>query len=169
MMRSARFWNQTTGFYQAFRNWDGSLTSQTLMKHKLLIGSERHACGTMPATLVALPDILTARSLSLIKTTVETVRTRLDTAYLETLDTAERSGAVKPATREEVTELQEEVESLYSEILSVAQMSTEQQHLEPALQAIAAKSGQSLGKTVSSLKYVRPPMLSTDLHGTTPL
>ncbi|GAB0134711.1 hypothetical protein EsDP_00003069 [Epichloe bromicola] len=90
----------------------------------------------------------------LIKATVETVRTRLDTAYLETLVTAERSGAVKPATREEVTELQEEVESLYSEILSVAQMSTEQQHLEPALQAIAAKSGQSLGKTVSSLKYI---------------
>ncbi|QPH02372.1 hypothetical protein C2857_006581 [Epichloe festucae Fl1] len=98
-------------------------------------------------------DKLRETCMRLIKTTVETVRTRLDTAYLETLVTAERSGAVKPATREEVTELQEEVESLYSEILSVAQMSTEQQHLEPALQAIAAKSGQSLGKTVSSLKY----------------
>ncbi|KAG5981929.1 hypothetical protein E4U55_002490 [Claviceps digitariae] len=90
----------------------------------------------------------------LIKTTVETVRARLDTIYLETLVAAERSNDLKPATSEEVTELQEEVESLYSEILSVAQMSTEQQHLEPALQSIATKSGQSLGKTVLSLRYV---------------
>ncbi|KAG6008631.1 hypothetical protein E4U21_004271 [Claviceps maximensis] len=90
----------------------------------------------------------------LIKTTVETVRARLDTIYLETLVAAERSSNLKPATAEEVNELQEEVESLYSEILSVAQISTEQQHLEPALQSIAAKSGQSLGKTVLSLNYI---------------
>ncbi|KAG5991471.1 hypothetical protein E4U43_004015 [Claviceps pusilla] len=90
----------------------------------------------------------------LIKTTVQTVRARLDTIYLETLVAAERSSDLKPATSDEVTELQEEVESLYSEILSVAQISTEQQHLEPALQSIAAKSGQSLRKTVLSLNYV---------------
>ncbi|KAG5931059.1 hypothetical protein E4U53_001964 [Claviceps sorghi] len=90
----------------------------------------------------------------LIKTTVETVRARLDTIYLETLVIAERSSDLNPATSEEVTELQEEVESLYSEIMSVAQMSAEQQHLEPALRTIAAKSGQSLDKTVLSLNYV---------------
>ncbi|KAG5927799.1 hypothetical protein E4U42_001768 [Claviceps africana] len=108
------------------------------------------------------PDLEEARAVDklreicmrLIKTTVETVRARLDTIYLETLIAAERSSHLNPATSEEVTELQEELESLYSEILSVAQMSTEQQHLEPALRTIAAKSRQSLGKTVLSLNYV---------------
>lgn len=50
--------------------------------------------------------------------------------------------------------LQAELESLYAEILPVAQMSVEQQHLEPALQSIAARSGQSLRKTASSLTYM---------------
>ncbi|KAG6024107.1 hypothetical protein E4U19_003966 [Claviceps sp. Clav32 group G5] len=90
----------------------------------------------------------------LIKTTVQTVRTRLDTIYLETLVAAENSGGMKPATGQEVTELQEEVESLYSEILSVAQISIEKQYLEPALQSVATKNGRSLGKTVSSLNYI---------------
>jgi hypothetical protein len=98
---------------------------------------------------------LTAWS-SLIKATVETVRTKLDTVYLESLITAERSGIAEPATADEVKELQDEVESLYSEILSVAQMSVDQQHLEPALKAVVAKSGQSMGKTTTSLEYVRP-------------
>lgn len=87
--------------------------------------------------------------------TVQTVRARLDTIYLETLVAAENSGAMKPATGQEVTELQEEVESLYSEISSVAQISIEKQYLEPALQSIATKNGRSLSKTVSSLNYVR--------------
>ncbi|TWU75767.1 hypothetical protein ED733_002641 [Metarhizium rileyi] len=90
----------------------------------------------------------------LIKATVETVRTKLDTIYLDTLVTVERSGTAKPATNDEVKELQDEVESLYSEILSVAQMSIEQQHLEPALQALAAKSSQSTEKTTASLDYI---------------
>ncbi|KAG5922479.1 hypothetical protein E4U61_005087 [Claviceps capensis] len=89
----------------------------------------------------------------LIKTTVQTVWTRLDTIYLETLVVAENSGAMKPATGQEVTGLQEEVESLYSEILSVAQISIEKQYLEPALQSVAIRNGRSLGKTVSSLNY----------------
>ncbi|KAK2608817.1 hypothetical protein QQS21_002674 [Conoideocrella luteorostrata] len=99
-------------------------------------------------------DKMRETCMRLIKTTVETVRTRLDTSYLETLVTAERCSNVAPATNEEVKELQEEVESLYSEILSVAQMSMEKQHLEPVLKSVAAKSGQSLGKTASSLKYI---------------
>ncbi|KAG5960293.1 hypothetical protein E4U58_004707 [Claviceps cyperi] len=90
----------------------------------------------------------------LTKTTVQTVRARLDTIYLEMLVAAENSGAMKPATGQEVTELQEEVESLYSEILSVAQISIEKQYLEPVLQSVATKNGQSLNKTVSSLNYV---------------
>ncbi|KAJ2980013.1 hypothetical protein NQ176_g2900 [Zarea fungicola] len=55
---------------------------------------------------------------------------------------------------DEVEALQAEVESLYSEILPVAQMSVEQQHLEPALQSISARSGQSLRKTALSLHYI---------------
>lgn len=58
------------------------------------------------------------------------------------------------ADPDEVEALQAEVESLYSEILPVAQMSVEQQHLEPALQSISSRSGQSLRKTASSLKYI---------------
>jgi hypothetical protein len=104
--------------------------------------------------LVTIGPLLTAGP-SLIKATVETVRTRLDTTYLETLVTIERSGTAEPATNDEVKDLQEEVESLYSEILSVAQMSVNQQHLEPALKAIAAQSGQSMVKTDTSLHYVR--------------
>ncbi|KAG6105759.1 hypothetical protein E4U31_001249 [Claviceps sp. LM219 group G6] len=92
--------------------------------------------------------------LRLITMTVQTIRARLDTIYLETLVAAENSGAMKPATGQEVTELQEEVESLYSEISSVAQISIEKQYLEPALQSIATKNGRSLSKTVSSLNYV---------------
>ncbi|KAG6038597.1 hypothetical protein E4U41_004019 [Claviceps citrina] len=90
----------------------------------------------------------------LVETSVETVRARLDTIYLETLVAAEKSSAVEPATGDEVAQLQEEVESLYAEIMSVARMSIERQHLEPALQSAAAKSGTSLGKTVLSLNYI---------------
>ncbi|UNI13961.1 hypothetical protein JDV02_000647 [Purpureocillium takamizusanense] len=90
----------------------------------------------------------------LIKVTVETVRTKLDAIYLDTLADAERSGKTKPASPNEVTVLQEEVESLYSEILSVAQMSVEQQHLEPALVSITAQSGQSLSRTAAAVAYM---------------
>lgn len=74
--------------------------------------------------------------------------------YLEALVDAERSGQVKPATEAEVKALQEEVESLYSEILPVAQMSVEQQHLEPAMKSISARSGQSLSHSAAAVTYV---------------
>ncbi|EFY97466.1 hypothetical protein X797_007191 [Metarhizium robertsii] len=90
----------------------------------------------------------------LIKATVETVRTKLDTIYLETLVTAERSGTAKPATNEQVKSLQDEVESLYSEILPVAQMSIDQQYLEPALKTLSMRNSQSIGKTTTSLTYI---------------
>ncbi|UKZ51212.1 hypothetical protein TrVGV298_004969 [Trichoderma virens] len=77
----------------------------------------------------------------LVKITVETVRAKLDTTYMETLVEAERSGRVKPSTDDEVKALETEVESLHSEILSVAQISVEQQHLEPALQTVSTEGG----------------------------
>ncbi|KAF4979263.1 hypothetical protein FZEAL_4508 [Fusarium zealandicum] len=90
----------------------------------------------------------------LIKTTVETLRTRLDRIYLEAILAAERSGDAKPATGDEVKALEEELESLYSEILPVAQMSTEQQHLEPALKSTDSQSGQSLRRSAVAISYV---------------
>ncbi|KND86777.1 hypothetical protein TOPH_08583 [Tolypocladium ophioglossoides CBS 100239] len=90
----------------------------------------------------------------LIKITVETIRTKLDMAYLDSLTTAERSGRAKPAISDEVKVLQEEVESLYSEILPVAQMSVDQQHLEPAIKSATARGGQSLDRTAAALTYI---------------
>ncbi|KAM0414679.1 hypothetical protein ACHAPT_013482 [Fusarium lateritium] len=90
----------------------------------------------------------------LIKTTVETLRTRLDRIYLEATLAAERSGDVKSATGDDVKALEEELESLYSEILPVAQMSAEQQHLEPALKSTDSHSGQSLHRSAVAVSYV---------------
>ncbi|OAA46731.1 vacuolar H+/Ca2+ exchanger [Beauveria brongniartii RCEF 3172] len=98
-------------------------------------------------------DKLRETCLRLIKITVETIRTRLDTTYLTALATAQQSQDTS-ADPDEIEALQAELESLYSEILPVAQMSVEQQHLEPALGSIASRSGQSLRKTASSLKYI---------------
>ncbi|KAK7427177.1 hypothetical protein QQZ08_006290 [Neonectria magnoliae] len=90
----------------------------------------------------------------LIKTTVETLRTRLDRIYIEAVLAAERAGQSRSATGSEVKELEEELESLYSEILPVAQMSAEQEHLEPALQSINSQSGQSLRRSAVAVTYI---------------
>jgi hypothetical protein len=79
----------------------------------------------------------------------------LDRIYLDAILAAERSGDVKAATQEDVKALEEELESLYSEILPVAQMSAEQQHLEPALKATNAQSGQSIHRSAVAVSYVR--------------
>jgi hypothetical protein len=89
----------------------------------------------------------------LIKYTVEGIRTRLDRIYLETLKSSSPSKG-HDADSQEVNDLQEELESLYSEILPVAQMSAEQQYLEPALKAIAATNGQGQERSVKAVKYV---------------
>lgn len=91
---------------------------------------------------------------SLIKTTVETLRTRLDRIYLEALVAAERSGESRSATEEEVKVLEDELESLYAEILPVAQMSAEQQHLEPILKSIDMQGGQSIRRSAVAVSYV---------------
>ncbi|KAK1833586.1 hypothetical protein QBC39DRAFT_389822 [Podospora conica] len=90
----------------------------------------------------------------LIKLTVEGLRARLDRLYLEALDSSTRSGATRRLAADEVSALQEELESLYAEILPVAQMSVEQQFLEPALQDLAAKHGQGLSKSEAAIRYM---------------
>ncbi|KAL3425017.1 hypothetical protein PVAG01_04298 [Phlyctema vagabunda] len=85
----------------------------------------------------------------LIKHTVQGVRTKLDRIYLEAL--SEANGDAKTS---ETEELQEELESLYAEILPVAQMTAEQQYLEPALREIKARSGQGQQRTEVAVAYV---------------
>lgn len=85
--------------------------------------------------------------------TVETIRIRLDTTYLNALLEAQRRRP-EAVDENDVAALQEEVESLYAEILPVAQMSVEQQHLEPALKSSSSQSGKSLVKTTTALAYV---------------
>lgn len=90
----------------------------------------------------------------LIKYTVECIRTRMDRLYLETLESFPKSGPVDKASQEDVSAVQDELESLYSEILPVAQMSVEKQHLEPSLRSLSAKNGNSLNRSSEALGYV---------------
>jgi small-conductance mechanosensitive channel len=95
----------------------------------------------------------------LIKHTVEGIRTRLDRIYLQ----APNSAPNGHEDDQESVDLQEELESLYSEILPVAQMSAEQQFLEPALREIAARDGQDQERSVKAVKYVRAPVATHPL------
>ncbi|KAF8861323.1 hypothetical protein BDZ45DRAFT_265253 [Acephala macrosclerotiorum] len=87
-----------------------------------------------------------------IKHTVEGIRTRLDRIYLESLSKSSTNGHNED--NQEAVELQEELESLYSEILPVAQMSAEQQYLGPALKAIAATNGKGQQRAVKAVTYI---------------
>jgi hypothetical protein len=89
----------------------------------------------------------------LIKYTVEGIRTRLDRTYLDALTDSKHAHGNDEGS--EVADTQEELESLYSEILPVAQMSAEQQFLEPALREIAARDGQGQQRSAKAVKYVR--------------
>ncbi|KXH64931.1 hypothetical protein CNYM01_04200 [Colletotrichum nymphaeae SA-01] len=89
----------------------------------------------------------------LIKYTVETVRTKLDRLYLEALSSAHQNGVTSHPS-DDVKTSQEELESLYAEILPVAQMSVEQQHLEPALKSLSSKNGQSLRRSAAAVIYI---------------
>jgi len=88
----------------------------------------------------------------LIKHTVEGIRTRLDRIYLDTLTNSKDTNGREDS--QEVIDLQEELESLYLEILPVAQMSAEQQFLEPGLREIAARDSQGQDRSVIAVKYV---------------
>ncbi|TVY80700.1 hypothetical protein LSUE1_G001664 [Lachnellula suecica] len=88
----------------------------------------------------------------LIKHTVEGIRTKLDRIYLDALQDSPSSNEPQ---NQETTDLQEELESLYSEILPVAQMSAEQQFLQPALKAIAATDGQGQERSAKAVEYIQ--------------
>lgn len=90
----------------------------------------------------------------LIKYTVECIRTKLDRVYLESLEAFPRSGAGNHTAKGEIEAQQQELEELYSEILPVAQMSVEQQWLEPSLRSLSAKNRNSLGRSAEALDYV---------------
>ncbi|KAL2259425.1 hypothetical protein VTK26DRAFT_6909 [Humicola hyalothermophila] len=101
-------------------------------------------------------DVVTLRETCarLIKFTVECVRTKLDRIYLESLEVSAQSVTTDRVSPDEVSALQEELESLYAEILPVAQMSAEQQFLEPALKSLGAKNGRSLAKSAQATSYI---------------
>jgi hypothetical protein len=106
-------------------------------------------------------SILTLRCIALtvrrlIKYTVESVRTRLDRIYLEAMAGKEDAPKGAKATdNAEVVALLDELESLYTEILPVAQMSAEQQYLEPALRLIASHTIQGGDRSSKAIAYVR--------------
>lgn len=89
---------------------------------------------------------------------MEGIRTKLDRTYLESL--GDSNGTVNGYEKSQAEiDMQEELESLYSEILPVAQMSAEQQFLEPALREIAARDGQGQERSIKAVKYVCPYIL----------
>ncbi|PSS28396.1 hypothetical protein M430DRAFT_47402 [Amorphotheca resinae ATCC 22711] len=90
----------------------------------------------------------------LIKHTVEGIRTRLDRIYLDALNNPAGFTNSQDVNDQEVVDLQEELESLYAEILPVAQMSAEQQFLQPALREIAARNGLGQERSVKAIKYI---------------
>jgi hypothetical protein len=110
---------------------------------------------SVQGVLLPLDDITRKlMGIRLIKYTVEGVRSRLDRVYLEA--TNNEGTAEDPASDDaEVRALREELESLYTEILPVAQMSAEQQYLEPALRHIAARDGEGKQRSSKAIEYVR--------------
>ncbi|KJZ74913.1 hypothetical protein HIM_05644 [Hirsutella minnesotensis 3608] len=90
----------------------------------------------------------------LIDATAEAVRLKLDAAYLDALVDGEQSGLDKSVSSSEVKALEEEVESLYTELQPVAQMAVEKQHLEPAVRSVSAKTSKSMGRSVEALEYI---------------
>jgi hypothetical protein len=88
---------------------------------------------------------------------VEGIRTKLDRIYLGELKSVSEPLNGQDLDDQEIADLQEELESLYSEILPVAQMSTEQQYLQPALHEIASRGSQGQERLVKAVKYVWYP------------
>lgn len=104
----------------------------------------------------------------LIKYGVEACRTRLDRVYLESLEAASKANGHQTIHGEDMATVQAELESLYSEVLPVAQMSVEGQYLEPALKSVSSKNGNSFLKTAHAVDYVRTITLhlvtATDIY-----
>lgn len=89
-----------------------------------------------------------------IKYTVEGVRTRLDRIYLEALENS-LDDEISPEDSQESKKVQEELESLYSEILPVAQISVEQQYLEPSLRLTSSNTSHCQERLTKAIEYVR--------------
>lgn len=81
---------------------------------------------------------------------------RLDRAYIEALGGNQVEKNSTHQNEHDVLELQAELDSLYSEILPVAQMSAEQRYLDCAVRAIASQDKQGLEKSKTIIEYVRP-------------
>ncbi len=113
----------------------------------------RDLCARYIASFVLRCIALTARRL--IKYTVEGVRTRLDRIYLEVMIGMEDAPKEARATENaELVALLDELESLYTEVLPVAQMSAEQQYLEPGLRLIASHTVQGGDRLSKAIEYV---------------
>ena len=85
---------------------------------------------------------------------MEGVRTRLDRIYLDSLNQPSTASVSDDEHDGEVNDLEEELESLYAEILPVAQMSAEQQYLTPARREVAASDGLSQEQSGKAVQYV---------------
>ncbi|KAH8898359.1 hypothetical protein GQ53DRAFT_711627 [Thozetella sp. PMI_491] len=91
----------------------------------------------------------------LIKYKVEGIRTKLDRQYFESLESAKRMSPRLRAEPDDASVIQEELESLYAEILPVAQMSVEQQYLEPALESVSTKNSRTVGRSRIAVSYIQ--------------
>ncbi|KAL8383324.1 hypothetical protein RB595_006866 [Gaeumannomyces hyphopodioides] len=87
----------------------------------------------------------------LIKHTVEMIRTKLDRIYLEAVESA--LAETLAASADDVKAMDAELEELYTEILPVAQMSAEQQFLEPMVQSLRERDASNLARSSEAMNY----------------
>lgn len=124
---------------------------------KLLLSLQKLATDLEPVKSENTESLAKIQELcaKLIKHTVEGVRTKLDRVYLEALDGSNLMQNGDSNGSQEAADLQEELESLYAEILPVAQMSAEQQFLEPARKFVANTDGRNQERATKAFDYVR--------------
>ncbi|EJT69857.1 hypothetical protein GGTG_12740 [Gaeumannomyces tritici R3-111a-1] len=80
------------------------------------------------------------------------IRTRLDRVYLEAVESA-LSSETLAASVDDVKAVEAELEELYTEILPVAQMSAEQQFLEPMVQSLRERDASNLARSSEAMNY----------------
>jgi hypothetical protein len=84
----------------------------------------------------------------------EALRCRLDRLYCETTGKVRDDHQKDEASEEEIHSLQAELQSLYPEIISLAEMSAQQEHVKPILSEIS-QNGQSIEQgNAAKLEYV---------------
>ncbi|KAL5605978.1 hypothetical protein BROUX41_006222 [Berkeleyomyces rouxiae] len=96
---------------------------------------------------------LNEAAIRLIKTTVELERTRLDRVYLDGLSSPMAATGAGADELESTEALQAEVESLYTEILPVAQMAVENTYLEPSTRLLRERHDAEKRHTAAGLRY----------------